>query len=125
MQDAKQNTNRTNEQRIANGIHALVALALAASPWLFGFTAEAGAFWTALSIGVVGLAVAGYGAYDPRDWQAWSLAGLGVFAAVAPWIFGFAGIVDAMWSLGGFGLAHLIVAGVQLWRWRSPEPQTA
>jgi hypothetical protein len=125
MRNDTRTTSQATERRIPNAVQALLGLGLAASPWMFGFSAEVGALWTALAIGVAALAVGGYGTYDPREWQAWTLAGLGVVAVIAPWIFGFAGITSAMWSLVGFGLAHLIVAGVQLWLWRSPEPQTA
>jgi hypothetical protein len=127
MRNDNRTTNQSTERRIPNAVQALLGLGLAASPWIFGFSAETGALWTAIAIGVAALAVGGYGTYDPREWQAWTLAGLGVVAVIAPWIFGFAGVASAMWTLFAFGLAHLLIAGAQLWlwRWRSPEPQTA
>lgn len=95
----------------------LVTLALGfwigVSPWLLGYSQTLPfAMWNAL---IVGGAIAVLAAIDmdlPARWEEWSLAALGLWLAVSPWLLGFAGdrvVAGAMIASG------VIVVVFALW----------
>ncbi len=104
-----------SELTAVNIINGVFGLFLIASPWLFGFTGEQAATWNAALVGVLLGAVALTGVIDLREWEGWASLALGLWAIIAPWVVGFAGVVNAMWTHVGVGLATAILAAVELW----------
>ena len=103
-----------SELTAVNIINGVLGLFLVASPWLFGFSGEQAATWNAALVGVVLGAVALTGVIDLREWEGWASLALGLWATVAPWVVGFSGVVNAMWTHVGVGLATAILAAVEL-----------
>ncbi len=115
-----------SELTAINVITAALGAFLIVSPWLFGYSAEQSATWSACATGVLIGLVALASFIDLREWEGWASVVLGVWAIVGPWILGFAGIVSAMWSHVGVGLAVTAVAAVELWMmYRDPPGRTA
>jgi hypothetical protein len=104
-----------SELTAVNIINGVLGLFLIASPWLFGFSGEQAATWNAALVGVLLGAVALTGVIDLREWEGWASLALGLWAIIAPWVVGFAGVVNAMWTHVGVGLATAILAAVELW----------
>jgi hypothetical protein len=104
-----------SELTAVNIINGVFGLFLIASPWLFGFTGEQAATWNAALVGVLLGAVALTGVIDLREREGWASLALGLWAMVAPWVIGFSGVVNAMWTHVGVGLATAILAAVELW----------
>jgi len=111
-----------SELTAINIINALLAAFLFVSPWLVGFREVQAASWNAwicgLAIAVFALAALN----ELYEWEEWVNAALGVWAAVAPWVLGFASVVTAMWTHVGVGLAVAILAAVELWLLHSNPP---
>lgn len=98
------------------GGQIVIGLALALTPWLFGFTAETAAAWTAWLTGAV-MALAGVAALFGHGFAAaWVNLVVGVWAVVAPWLVGFAALAAAMWSHVAAGVLVAIAAAVALWQ---------
>lgn len=115
-----------SELTAINIITAALGAFLVVSPWLFGYSAEPSAVWSACATGVLIGLVALAGFIDVREWEGWAGVVLGLWAIVAPWILGFAGVVPAMWSHVGVGFAVTAVAAVELWMMhRDPPVRTA
>jgi len=98
-----------------NLVNTVFGFALLAAPWLFGFSGETGATWTAVVLGALIALVALAAAIELREWEGWANVAFGVAAVVAPWLLGFSGVANAMWSHVGVGLAVAILAAVELW----------
>jgi len=115
-----------SELTAINIISAALGAFLVASPWLFGFSGEWTATWSACITGVlIGLVALG-SFIELREWEGWAGLVLGLWALVAAWILGFAGHVAAMWSHVGVGLAVAVMAALELWMMhQNPPARTA
>ncbi|MGY5800703.1 SPW repeat protein [Rhizobium hainanense] len=86
----------------------LLAACLFASPWVFGFTAEAMPSWNAWIVAVL-LAVLATAALSVfAEWEEWANMVLGLWLVASPWLLGFTANVNAMWTdivLGVFVIA--------------------
>jgi len=104
-----------SELTAINIVNAIAAAFLFASPWLFGFAGEQAASWNAWISGllIAGLALAAVAAL--QEWEEWANLVLGLWVAAAPWLLGFAGIANALWTHVGVGLAVALLAAVELW----------
>ena len=98
-----------------NIVNAIAAAFLFASPWLFGFSGEQAASWNAWVCGllIASLALAAVAAL--QEWEEWASLVLGLWVAAAPWLLGFSGVANALWTHVGVGLAVAILAAVELW----------
>ncbi len=105
-----------SEVAMINIINALLGIALIASPWLFDFSGEQTATWSATLVGALVCLIALASLVDPQEWGAWESLVAGLWAAVAPWVLGFAGDTYAVWSHLGVGLASAVLAAIELWR---------
>jgi hypothetical protein len=85
------------------------------SPWLFGIADEQAASWNAWISGllIAGLALAAV--VELQEWEEWINLVLGLWVAVAPWLLGFVGTANALWTHVGVGIAVAILAAVELW----------
>ncbi len=104
-----------SELTAINIIAAQLGSFLVASPWLFGFSGEQTAMWSASLIGVLTTMIALTGLIEPREWEGWASLGLGLWAAIAPWVLGFSSVTSAMGCHLGIGIAVAVLAAVELW----------
>jgi len=102
-----------SELTAINILNAIAGAFLFVSPWLFGFSGEQ-ASWNAWIGGllIAGLALAAV--VELQEWEAWINLILALWVAVSPWLLGFAGIANALWTHVGVGLAVAILAAVEL-----------
>ncbi|UEM25299.1 SPW repeat protein (plasmid) [Skermanella mucosa] len=103
--------------RAPHDILALVAgAALFLSPLAFGFGGGA-VSWAAYAAGALVAAVSVKMLFTPAEWNKWAYIVLGLGTFVAPWVLGFSGTTDALWTFVVLGLA---VAAAGLWRLFAP-----
>lgn len=79
---------------------------LVISPFVFGH-AEAGAgavVWNPVLVGVAVVVFAIAVLRKTQEWEEWILLALGVWMILAPFLLGYAGIVEAMWNSVIMGL---------------------
>jgi hypothetical protein len=104
-----------NELTAINIITAVAAALLLFSPWLFGFSGEQVASWNAWIIGLLIVAKAFAAVVELQEWEEWINLVLGLWVAVSPWLLGFTGVHNALWTHVGVGIAVAILAAVELW----------
>jgi uncharacterized membrane protein len=104
-----------SELTAINIVTALFGAFLATTPWLFGFSGEQTAMWSADLIGILAIVVALTGFIEPREWEGWASLAVGLWAAVAPWALGFSGVTAAMACHLGVGIAVAALAALELW----------
>lgn len=109
------NTLRTPQDVVLNGIRALAGLFLLLSPWLVGSTDSPMAAWNSWVIGaaITGVAIAALVVL--REWEEWTGLVLGVWALVSPWILGFGAEQGAVLVHVLVGLTAIGVAAIELW----------
>lgn len=107
---------KRNELTAINGLNVLLGLLLFVAPWMIGFQALPDAVsWNAWISGLV-LAVLALAAIAAlQEWEEWISLVVGVWIAISPWILGFAGSNDVLWTHLGIGLVAVVLAGVELW----------
>lgn len=97
------------------GGQILVGLALAVTPWLFGFVGETVPAWTAWATGAV-MSLSGVAALAWFAFAAsWVALVAGVWSIVAPWLLTFSAQTAAMWSHVAAGALMAISAAAALW----------
>lgn len=109
------NLKQWSELTAINIITALSGAFLVASPWLFGFSGEQTAMWSAALIGLLAILVAVAGFVELRQWEGWVSVILGLWAIIAPWALGFAAMTAAMACHLGVGLVIAALAALELW----------
>jgi len=114
--------SRRSELTAGNIMSALAGGFLLASPWLFGFASARTAAWSAWTGGALIAGVALIAVAKLQAWEEWLNLALGLCVAAAPWALGFAGLVAAMWTHVGVGLAVAILAAVELWMMQGHGP---
>lgn len=104
-------------------LNLLLAAVLFVSPWVLGFTDEAGATTTAWGTGLV-IAVLSISALfvEVAKWE--DIAGLvlGFWTVVAPWAVGFAAVMAAQWTHVGVGILLIALTGWEVWSDISHKP---
>jgi hypothetical protein len=93
------------------------------SPWLLGFSASAGALWSAVILGLAVIAVSAWALYQPkRRLPEWANLLLGIVLFLAPWAVGYSTEMAAAWNSWALGV---ILAGFAAYtfipRMRTPE----
>lgn len=86
------------------------------SPYMFGFSENAVALWTSLSVGAILLVASileGIAA-DKERWEYWVVGIVGVGTVLAPFVLGFSALTTALWTLVIIGVATILVAGTKL-----------
>lgn len=107
---------RTASDKVIVMVSLIAGAALFLSPWLFGFSAEPAASWSAW---IAGLLIAVMGAWaiaDFHKWEEWASLALGVWTLVSPWLLGFAAIGGAATMHVVVGLIVTTLAVIELWR---------
>lgn len=94
---------------------SLVAgLFLLISPWLVGFAAESAA-WNAWIVGAAIALVAAGALVAFAQWEEWVNLLLGLWAAISPWLLGFADLAYATYAHVVVGLIVAVAAAGKLW----------
>jgi uncharacterized membrane protein len=107
--------NRRTEDTAIDVANVVAGVALALSPWLFGYTANAAASWNAWVVGVI-IAIVAIGALVSfRQWEEWINLALGAWAVISPWVLGFSAVAAATYAHVVLGLIVLVLAAAELW----------
>ncbi len=87
------------------------------APWIFGFTGNAGAAWSAWIIGGIVLVLAIWALYDKGVWEDWTNAVVAAIGFFTPWFAHYASNASASWNMW---IVSLIIFVVALWAAYSP-----
>lgn len=93
-----------------------LGLAVAAAPFLLGYSNNQTALWASLAIGAILVITAWFeGTADDNDtWEYWVAGIVGLGAIAAPYALGFNGLVAAVWTFAIVGIGTALAAGVKL-----------
>jgi hypothetical protein len=107
-------TNRdyVSQTRSASGINVLLGCWLIASPWIFGYTPDASAFWNSICAGAIVALLAAGRFSSPRSsvGSSWLNLLLGLWTIASPWIYGYAANGAAMWDCIAVGIVIAVLA---------------
>ena len=92
------------------------------SPWIFGFTGNAGAAWSAWIIGGVVLILAVWALSDHGVWEDWVNALAALIGFFTPWFVKYTSLGSAAWNMWILAVAIFVVA---LWAAYSPTMKTS
>jgi hypothetical protein len=107
--------SRRTEDTAIDVANVVAGVALALTPWIFGYTAQSAASWSAWVLGIV-IAIVAIGALVSfRRWEEWINLALGVLAIIAPWALGFSSVPGATYAHVVLGLIVLVLAAIELW----------
>ena len=112
-------------ERFPDEINVVLAALLFVSPWVFSYTGESLAAWSAwIGGGVVAiLAIAALVRF--AEWEEWINVALGVWLVIAPWVLGFSAVAAAMWSHVILGVVIAALAAWRAWSAHHGEPRAA
>jgi hypothetical protein len=115
--------NTLDTKQPQDWINLILAALLLVSPWLFDFAGERVPAWHACIAAVVigGFAMAALAAF--AEWEEWINLALGIWLAAAPWVLGFAGITNAMWTHLVVGLLVAAAAAWEIWQVHHEPPR--
>lgn len=110
-------TNELEDVFLA-GWNLMLGTFLVIAPWYLGDMGKALPTWNAWVCGgaVVVLSLLALG--QAYDWLEYTIATVGLWLCVAPWILAFGDLVAFTWTHVGFGLALMVSAAAELWRLR-------
>lgn len=116
--------NRRTEETVLDVASLVVGVALALTPWIFGFATETAAAWNAWVVGAA-IALVAIGALVAfAEWEEWINLILGIWAIASPWALGFTAVSTALYAHVVAGLIVAVLAGLELWFARK-RPSTA
>jgi hypothetical protein len=118
-------TTSLENRRVQDVVTLVLAILLFLSPWALGFAGEMRPAWNAWIIGVVlaGFAIAALTAF--AEWEEWITAALGVWMIIAPWVLGFASMVNPTWTHVVLGVLTVAASGWAVWDYRHRPPAHA
>lgn len=95
----------------------ILGLFLMFSPYIFNYANDPSATWVSLGSGFVVLVVSIWEGAEKKEtrWEYWVAAIVGVFAILAPFIFGFGSITVATWTTVIVGAIIAILSGTKIW----------
>lgn len=105
----------SNTRRAFHVVNIVAGLALLLSPWYLGYATETYAAWNAWIVGAAVMLIAVVALLAFHQVEEWANAGLGLWAAIAPWMLGFPAVASAMWAHVIAGLVVAILAVISLW----------
>ncbi|AWK86013.1 SPW repeat protein [Azospirillum thermophilum] len=115
-----------NDKGVVDIVNLVLGAVLFLAPWLFGFADQMAPAWNAWGTGVVIVALAVAAIFAFAVWEEWANLLVGLWAVVSPWVLGFAGNAQAMWSHVAIGLVvALLSAGMGWYAHRNPPRATA
>jgi predicted MFS family arabinose efflux permease len=93
-----------------------LGILLAVSPWLFGYSGLDGATMNAVIVGLLVFALSALALTLLDRWEAYISAALGLWAAAAPWLIGFAAYDAAMIVHLAAGTGVVLIAAIEIWQ---------
>lgn len=104
------------EVNIMYWISGLIGLAAIVAPYYFGYTDQNLIYWGSVGFGgiMLALTVFEFIDQDKGQWEYWVAALLGVGAIIAPFVFGFSSLTQALWTSLILGAVTLVVSGTKL-----------
>lgn len=111
----KRTTKRRTEKTTIDVVNFVLGACLASAPWVLGFTSQTAAAWNAWVVGAAVAFVAVDALANLTEWEEWANMALGIWAILAPWLLGFAGVAQAMYAHLFIGLIVTVLAAVDLW----------
>ncbi|HYG88357.1 MAG TPA: SPW repeat protein [Azospirillum sp.] len=115
-------TETFNRGKFPDVINLIAGAILFLAPWLFGFSGDAPAAWTAWITGAVIFLLAAAALAAFAVWEEWGNLLVGIWAIISPWIVGFSGDIAAMWSHVILGIVVAAFAAWELWMVQRAPP---
>jgi hypothetical protein len=106
---------KMNELTAINGLNAVLGVFLFISPWLIGFQELRYASWNAWIGGFVIAILALAAIAALQEWEEWVNLLAGAWIAISPWILGFTGLKNVLWTHLAVGLIVAALAALELW----------
>ncbi|WP_027163555.1 SPW repeat protein [Mesorhizobium sp. WSM1293] len=104
-----------SSRRALDVVNILAGIALALSPWLLGYAADAVAVWHVFIAGVITVLIAARALVAFHKYEEWANLVVGLWIVAASWVLGFAGLAAAMWSHAIAGAVVAALAAASLW----------
>ncbi len=101
-----------------HGVDFMLGLFLVASPHLLHRADDPAIAWNAWILGSLIAMVDLLDLLGPFGWKVYVNLAAGVWIALSPWTFGFAGVPSALWLDVVIGLALVALSGFELWSLR-------
>lgn len=94
----------------------VLGLISAAAPFMLGYSDNSAALYTGLGVGAVLIitTVLEWAAEDKQMWEYWTAGIVGVGAIAAPFVLGFSGLTNAVWTMIIVGLVTVLAVGTKL-----------
>ncbi|MGH1590356.1 SPW repeat protein [Methylobacterium phyllosphaerae] len=107
--------NRTGDM-VPNALNIALGAALVLAPWYLGLGYDTAAARNAFLSGGVITVIAVVALGQTYDWEEYLNLAVGLWAAMAPWVLGFADAKPVLWVHVVIGLAVAVLAAFELWR---------
>ncbi|MCB0064312.1 MAG: SPW repeat protein [Caldilineaceae bacterium] len=113
-QNAIQPTPAGGQIRAASGINVVLGLWLIISPWVFSYTADSGALWNSIIVGIIVVILAGTRVANvmQNTWLSWLDLVLGLWIIISPWVYNYTMSTGAMWNSVIVGV---LIAALSIW----------
>ena len=102
-------------------VNLILGLCLFASPWVIGFVSNTMPTRNAWVIGVAMALVALAALSALAEWEEWLNLLFGAWLIISPWVLGFAGDANAMWTHVIIGALAAVVSAWGVWEYRHEE----
>lgn len=91
-------------------VNLILGAALFVAPWVLGFAGEQAPAFNAYIVGAVIVALALAALFAFQVWEEWVSAALGAWLIISPWVLGFSGHTEALYSHVLVGIATIVLA---------------